>query len=279
MICFLALFIGSAGALTLIPLASAYTFFLYDFDTDRDAYHVSGQVEINATWDLYFDPALEEVFVQIQIYDCGNDLIWNSSQYNESGSYDESWVVNLSNLSYNGGDKSDLQIKFFQHYFHKITLESMDVFVREKKITIHEDRIECQLDNFKEILMSNEILEIEAKFYDLINSAYIINQEIFFEMLANELKLYEHNFTTNSMGQIELSIDVFSQMSLGNNTLRFSIMNNPLYNNTVFEYSVYVGQSEAGTPLDGIIVIIISSTVGIISVVGLIVVIGIKKHR
>ena len=153
----------------------------------------------------------------------------------------------------------------------------MDIVLSEKQVTVYEERINCELNNFKEILASVEVLEIEAQFYDLINDTYITNQEIFFEMLANESLLYEYNFTTNSVGEIEFSIDVLSQMSLGNNTLRFSITNSQLYNNTVFEYSVFVGESEAGEPRDNIIIVLIVSFFGIIGIVGLMVFIRIRK--
>ena len=267
---FISLILSSISFSMMMPLASAYSFYLYDFRTDRDSYHMSGHIVINATWDLYFDPVFEEMFVQIQIYDCANDLIWKSSQYNESRSYNESWVIDIANLSHNINEKSIFHVKFFQHWVHKISLESMNVFIREKKITIHEDELECQLDNFKEILTINEIFDVEARFYDLINDIYIINQEIFFEMIANELKLYEYNYTTNSMGEIEFSIDVFSQMNLGNNTLRFSIINSQLYNNTVFEYTVFVGSSAVtGEPLDGNLFVLISFACVISGVLGI----------
>ncbi len=160
-----------------------------------------------------------------------------------------------------------------------ITLESVNVFLREKQVTVHSERLECHLNNFKEILQSNEIFDIEARFYDLLSGDYLENQEIFFEMFASDLVLYEYNFTTNSKGEIDLSIDVPSQMSLGNNTLRFSVINSPQYNNTVFEYCVFVGQSVAGGPEDNPIFVIVASSLGIVGVVGLIVIIGVKKLR
>ena len=276
LIIFISMIIGSLSPLNLIPLTKAY-YLLYHFDTDRDAYHVSGEIGINATWELNVASIWEEEYVQVQIYNSSNALIWNSSKYAEPGDYDESWFVNISNLTFLKDEKSILFVRFFYHYFHMITMNSMDVFMIEKQVTVNPDRIECQLNNFKEVLANVEVLDIEAQFYDLINDTYIVNQEIFFEMLANDSLLYDYNFTTNSMGEIEFSIDVLSQMSLGNNTLRFSITNSQLFNDTVFEYSVFVGQPEAGGLWDNIIIVLIVSFFGIIGIVGLMVFIRIRK--
>ena len=273
----LALFIGLNSVFNLVTIVRGASFGLFYFDTDRDAYHVSGNIKINATWDLNSNPAIEISYTQVQIYDSSNVLVWNSSIYNETGSYDEIWVVNILNLSLADKDVNILFVRFVYYSYHYITMFQMDIVLSEKQVTIHKERIDCQLNNFKESLTSLETLDIGAQFYDLINGAYIINQEIFFEMLASGSKLYDSNFTTNSMGKIEFSIDVLSQMSLGNNTLRFSITNSQLYNTTVFEYSVFVGQPEAGGPGDNNIVLLITSSLCVIGMVGLIVFIRIRK--
>ena len=57
--------------------------------TNKDIYYLNENIIINASWDLNYDSDIEYAYVQIQIFDIFDIILWNSSKYDKTGTYED----------------------------------------------------------------------------------------------------------------------------------------------------------------------------------------------
>ena len=90
---------------------------LLHFNTNKESYYIDEDVIINATWDLYYEPALNEIaFVQVRLIHENGSLLWNSSEYHEIGEFQYNWSVSIF----------DLNITKDHKYYRKLTINECE---------------------------------------------------------------------------------------------------------------------------------------------------------
>jgi len=242
MIIVLSLLFGLKIFCRLTPLAKAYSHYMHYFATNADTYFIDEYIEINATYEMWYDPFNEYMYFQVQIYNSINDLIWKTSRYEAPGSYEERWMVNMSNLDLPNQYSNILSIRFFVFWYYNLTTESSDIFLREKQIQIIKKGASCQLIGFVDQLKIGESLSFRARFYDSIlgDSEDLLNQIVLFRIENNGNKTFGCNYTINSLGLIDINICSSTHLKIGQNILFFEIKNNEIYNDSFFCYEVLV---------------------------------------
>jgi hypothetical protein len=226
----------------LTPFAKGYSHYMHYFDTNTDTYFIDGDIEINATYDMWYDPLNEYMYFQVQIFNSTNDLIWKTSRYETPGNYDEVWIVNISDLSLLNQYSNELSVRFFVHHYYNFTTETSDTFLREKQIQIIKKETSCQLIGYINHLQMGENFSFKARFYDSVlgDSEELINQTVLFRIENNGKKIFDCNYTINSLGLIEINIWSSTHLKIGQNSLFFEIKNNKIYNDSFFYYEVLV---------------------------------------
>jgi len=215
---------------------------MHYFDTDASTYFVDGKIIINATYDMFYDPFIEEMYFQVQIYNSTNDLIWNSLIYNMSDNYIETWIVNISELYLSNEYSNILYVRFFVHWYQKSSFEFFDSFLREKQVQIIKKEVSCQLIGFKDRLKIGNNLTFKARFFDNIlgNSMNLINQSVQFKVENNGKLIFNGNYTINSSGMIDIKVCSSTNLKIGQNIMIFEFENNKYYNDSSFYYDVLV---------------------------------------
>jgi len=213
----------------------------YSLKTDKLIYYNDEKIEINASWELNYDVEKETSYIQIRIYDLFDNLLWNSSEYNEIGEFNKNWSVDIKNLNLSFPNISHfLNIKLWWYHFDIVTQASINIPLKTLTIEIIKRNVSCQLIGFKNRLYYGENLYFYARFYDeyLENNSYIINQNIGFIIISNNSILFEKNFTTNLFGQIQLNISSIIHLKMGQNIFRFKIYKTEFYYNSEFEFKL-----------------------------------------
>lgn len=221
--------------------AKAFNCTLIFLNTDKDNYYINENITIDASWDLNYNDDIEYAYVQIQIFDIFDFILWNTSKYDKIGSYEHDWTIFIENLNLNFTNYSNLIfVKFFYYYYHEGIENPEEVFLQTIEITVIKRELSCELFGFRDHMRVGENLSFNVRFYDLTsdNSSNLINQEILFEIISNNSLLHRVNFTLNQMGIIEVSISSITDLRLGRNFLIFKIINTDIYNNTEFIYEI-----------------------------------------
>jgi hypothetical protein len=220
---------------------------MYYFDTNADTYFIDGDIEINATYEMWYDPFNEYMYFQVQIYNSTNDLIWKTSRYEAPGTYEEMWMVNISNLDLPNQYLNTLSIRFFVHWYYNLTAETSDIFLSEKQVQIIKKGASCQLIGFVDLLKNGETLSFKARFYDSVlgDSEDLLNQTVLFRIESNGKKTFGCNYTINSFGLIDINIFSSTYLKIGQNDLFFEIKNNEVYNDSFFCYEVFVEEIQS----------------------------------
>ncbi|MBY8989346.1 MAG: hypothetical protein KGD58_01210 [Candidatus Lokiarchaeota archaeon] len=214
---------------------------VYNLETDKSSYYTNEIIELNATWELDYNPFTENGYIQINIYDSLDTLIWNSSKYYEIGLFTKQWSINTSELRTTFSNYSNNIIIEIYFYFWGGELEHPDLKDSEE-ITIIKRIPMCQLIGFKDRLNYGEELAFTARFCDntIENGSLLINQIVSFMISFNNSIIFKDNFTTNQLGIIEMTLGSFVHLNVGLNALIFKIMQNNIYNNTIFQYEILV---------------------------------------
>lgn len=247
------LLFGLNISLNLIHAVRGGSPYLWYFYTNKETYYIDGEIEIYGKWDISFDPLLEEIYFQAQIYNSSNDMIWNSSRYDDPGNYDEIWVVSILNLNLLDIYSNLLYVRFFYHCYHNGTMNQEDLVLEEKQIQIIKKEASCQVIGFTTRLKNGNNLTFQARFYDSLlgNSTNLINQLVLLKIKNNGKLIFDCNYTINSLGIIEITVCSLTHLKIGQNILIFEIENNKFYNNSIFSYDLFVEEisSHAINPL------------------------------
>ncbi len=217
------------------------------FETDKTTYFVDDQITINASWDIYYNPNTEIAYIQAQIYDNLNNLIWNSSECYEIGVIEEIWDVNINSLNLNfpfsNTSYISLQVRLFVYFLHIDSSNTIITFLETIEIQVTKKDISCGLIGFKDKITFGENLKFEARFFDSLTSSNLINKLIMFEIISNNVTYFQANYTTNSSGSIWLNLSTYEQLKIGVNNLLFSAKSDMYYNKAIFSYEVLVNKS------------------------------------
>jgi len=219
-----------------------FSFDVFVFTSDKDIYYNNENININASWELFYDPGHEISYFQVQIFDIYDNILWNSSEHHEIGFSEKNWTINIEFLNISFWNYTNtLFIKLYHFYKDQNGAGSpVNAFRGIIIVNVLKRNVMCQLIGFKSILKYGDYNFFTAKFYHTDNSSYLVNETFHFEIISNKKIFYQNNFTTNESGEISFNISTISHLSLGENDIRFNIRNNILYNNATFSYEIFV---------------------------------------
>jgi len=214
---------------------------LYYINSNKQKYYINENIQINASWELDYNQYNEIAYIQIQIFDCFNNIVWNSSEYDEIGYFKRSWNIKIINLnvSFINGSNTFF-IKFFSYYYQISTMDMAITYLETIEIEIMKRTLMCELIRFKNHVKIGDNLSIIARFYDkfLEDNSLLINQSILFNIISNESLIFQSNYITNDSGIIIFDLFPDEHLELGKNILVFIVKNNIIYNDSVFFYEI-----------------------------------------
>jgi len=234
----------SCVLLIIILLTKSVKGFSYNntsLETDKDTYYTHENIKINASWELYYDSGFESSFIQIQIIDSFDEILWNSAKYYSIGITEKNWTVNIQVLNITYSNFSNvLFIKMFNYYEHFETSLVVEAFRENSTVNLIKRSITCQLTGLKSILIFGDSNLFTACFSNTETSTRLINETFRLITTYNEEIFFQINLTTNESGEIAFNISTISHLNLGRNEIIFSMKNNVLYNDTTFSYEIFV---------------------------------------
>ena len=222
--------------------AKCFSYNVFVFTSDKDLYYSNENININASWELIYDPIHEISYFQVQVFDIFDKLLWNSSEHHETGYSGKNWTINIEflNISFSNYTNT-LFIKLYHFYKEKSGGGGPVEFFREIIIVnVLKRNVMCQLIGFKNVLKYGDYNFFTAKFYSTDNNSYLVNETFHFKIISNKKIFYQNNFTTNESGEISFNISTISHLNLGENNVIFNIRNNVIYNNATFSYEILV---------------------------------------
>ncbi|MFW9864901.1 MAG: hypothetical protein ACFFEN_02295 [Candidatus Thorarchaeota archaeon] len=212
-------------------------------ETDKDSYYMDEKVRISASWELGYDPLSESAYVQIEIFNFIGKKIWNSSEYHMIGQFMGNWDVPIDELNNSYFNYSNTFFIKFSYYYNELGGNDGAVFyLKEIQIEVIKRIPVFQLIGFKNRIKFGERLTFNVEFFDPMveNNSHLINQHVLFRISSNYSLIFHSNFTTNELGNYEISISSPMQLSIGENHLEFELIDNEIYNNTIFSYELFV---------------------------------------
>jgi len=209
--------------------------------TDKKLYNNNENIYLNGSWELYYNSGFEVSYVQIQITNIFDKILWNSSTYYTIGISQKNWTINiqllnltLTNYSYR------IYIKLF-NYHEDFSTHEVDATFREiMTINITKRDIDCVLTNFKSDLIYGESNLFNAKFYSRNTSFCLENETLQCLIRNNDEIIFQTNFKTDKDGMLLFNISTVKHLDLGRNEISFLIKNNPYYLDTTFSYELFV---------------------------------------
>jgi len=247
-------------------------------DTDKDVYFNDEVIEINASWELDYDPPLY-AYTSIIIFDEINGTrynIWESSRYDIVGNYSETWLVDIKSLSLSYENSSNILYVVF-HFYMNLGGDGSSMWLETIEITAIKRNVSCELIDFDNYVKYGEDFSVKIRFFNntLHSGYYVDNQEVFFELLLqNFTTIFSNLYITNTTGELEIFVSNIKNLSIGVNYLRFMITNNQFFKSEVFQFEFYFemkptsildlkkdeSEKEDGSGLDQIVVISLSLT-------------------
>ncbi len=209
--------------------------------TDKNTYNNNENIYINGSWELYYDSGFEISYVQIQITNIFDTILWNSSNYYTIGITQKNWTIHIQFLNLTLTNyPCRIYIKLFNYYEN---FNSNDVVATYKEIitvNITKRDVDCELTDFKSDLIYGESNLFTAQFYSGNTSFYLENETLQCIIKNNDEIIYQTNFTTDKDGMLSFNISTLKHLGLGRNNVSFSIKDNPHYLDTTFSYEIYV---------------------------------------
>ncbi|MFX1575364.1 MAG: hypothetical protein ACFFB0_21725 [Promethearchaeota archaeon] len=216
---------------------------LYYFNSNSQKYYTNESIHINASWELDYNQFNEIAYIQIQIFDSYNNIVWNSSKYDQIGFSEKNWNISIINLNVSFSNSSNtLFIKFLSYYYQISTMDMVITYLETIEIEIMKRTLFCDLIGFKNHLNISENLSITAIFYDefLGDNSFLINKSILFKIISNKSLIFQSNYIINESGMIKFNLIPSEQLKLGKNILIFIFKNNIVYNDSMFFYEIFL---------------------------------------
>lgn len=229
------------STLALTSNLKAYYYNLIFLETDKDKYYFDEFIEINASWELYYDINQEVSYIQIQISDNSGAILWNSSKYYDMGINKKNWTIEIQNLNYSFTNYSNTLFVNAYNYFKDLNLGNQQLtLLKSVAVNIYKRNVSCEIIGFKNCIKYGENLAFTAKFFCVENNSGLSNQLVEFKIMSKENIIYREDYVTNKSGIIILCISSIDQLGLGENSLIFNISNNKFFKDSYFEYKLKV---------------------------------------
>ena len=217
------------------------------FETDKNTYFNDEQIKINSTWDMYYNPAIEVAYIQAQIYNNLDNLLWNSSERYEIGIVEEVWIVNINLLNLDfplNTSYISLSVRLFAYYLHIDSSNTAFSFLETIEIQVTRKDVSCELIGFEDSLIFGNSLIFYARFFDSVTYLNLINKSVVLEIESNNITHFQGNYTTDIYKEvISLNLSTFEHLKIGVNHLLFTLEDDTIYNNAMFSYEVIVNKS------------------------------------
>jgi hypothetical protein len=209
--------------------------------TDKSYYYNYEYIEINAEWELYYDIENEVSFLQVQIYNSSNILIWNSFEYSDTGFHGESWNIYIPDMDLNlVNDTTQLYVKLYHFFDDKVQMVS--TFKQTVNITILKSRLSCELMGFKNSIIYGETVNFSVVFFKTGNNSVLINQTVFLNIKNNKTWVFSREFITDDKGKIDVNLSSIYELKIGENELDFIINDTIIYDPIQFSYKIKVNR-------------------------------------
>jgi len=209
--------------------------------TDKDTYNNNENIYLNGSWELYYNSGFEISYIQIQITNSFDKILWNSSNYYAIGISQQNWTINIQFLNLTLTNYScRIYLKMFNYYKNFNTNVDVATYKEIIAINITKRDVDCELTNFKTDLIYGESNLFIAQFYSGNTSFYLENETLQCLIRNNDEIIYQTNFTTDKEGSLSFNISTVKHLRLRRNTISFIIKNNSFYLDTIFSYEIYV---------------------------------------
>ena len=209
--------------------------------TDKSTYNYNENIYLNGSWELYYNSGFEVSYVQIQMTNIFDKILWNSSNYYVIGISQKNWTINIQFLNLTLANYScKIYLKMFNYYKNFNTNEVVATYREIIAINITKREVDCELTNFKSDLIYGESNLFNAQFYSENSSFYLENETLQCLIRNNDDVIYQTDFTTDKEGMLSFNISTVKHLGLGRNNVSFIIKNNSHYWDTTFSYDVYV---------------------------------------
>jgi len=209
--------------------------------TDKNTYNFNENIYLNGFWELYYNSGFEVSYVQIQMTNIYDKILWNSSNYYVIGISQKNWTINIQFLNLTLANYScKIYLKMFNYYKNFNTNEVVATYREIITINITKREVDCELTNFKSDLIYGESNLFNAQFYSENTSFYLENETLQCLIRNNDDVIYQTDFTTDKEGMLSFNISTVKHLGLGRNNVSFIIKNNSHYWDTTFSYEVYV---------------------------------------
>jgi len=229
------------STLALTSNLRAYYYNLIFLETDKDEYYFDEFIEINASWELYYDIIQEISYIQIQICDDFDAILWNSSKYYDIGIIEKNWIIEVQNLNFSLMNYSKPLFVNAYNYFKDLNLGNQQLtLLKSVAVNIYKRNVSCEIIGFKDCIKYGENLAFTAKFFCIENNSGLSNQSVEFKIMSKENIIYKQDYVTNKSGMFILCISSIDQLDLGENSLIFNISNNKFFKDSHFEYKLKV---------------------------------------
>ncbi len=219
---------------------------LIKFTTDKNIYYIDEEMELNAIWEINYKILEEISYIQVQIFNNSENLIYNTSEYHDRGFMNNTWIIAFQNLNlilFN--NSANISIRFFFYWFNPIIFQISEEFLGIVDVKIIKKPIICNLIEFHNRIDFGESLNLKAQFFDETNHSILLkNQEVIFKSISNKAVIFSKNFTTNDLGIISINLSTIEHLELFQNYILFSIKNNENYNDTDFLFEIYVEKAK-----------------------------------
>ncbi len=219
---------------------------LKSFNIDKDFYYSNDIINMSAVWELNYDPALMNCYIQFNIYDNHEVLIWNSTKYHQTGEGNWSIIIQNLNLSFSNNAAS-ICVKYIINWIDFSSGISEETIIELIERDIFKRNVYCKLIDFKGKIFCGTNLDFKAQFLEVTtNSSLVItNQTINFEVFFEKEKIYYENLSTDLFGIIKVFISS-DYLNIGEYYLIFLLKTNKVYSECFIEQTLIV-VTEANT--------------------------------
>jgi len=209
--------------------------------TDKNTYNNNENIYLNGSWELYYNSGFEVSYIQIQITNIFDKILWNSSYYYAIGISQKNWTINIQSLNLTITNYPyRIYIKLFNYHEDFNSNEVGATYKEIITLNITKRDVDCELTNFKSDLIYGESNLFNAKFYNGNTSFCLENETLQCIIRNNDGIIYQTIFTTDKEGMLSFNISTVKHLGLGRNNISFIIKNNSYYLDTTFSYEVYV---------------------------------------
>ncbi len=231
------------GQYNTTKYCTAFPCNLIYMNSDRQVYYFDDRIILNASWDLNYDPGSQISYIKIQIFNSQNVNIWESQSYDEIGIHKGNWTIDINSLNLSLSNSTYfLYIKLFLYFYDFFNSEYIYDYLQIIQIQIIKKDISYQISGFNNHLNKADNLDFYLQFFidSYGNITYVSNQTISFELMKNDMMLYSQLFISNEEGIIHLSVCNITEITNGRNKIRILIDSNPLFNNLILEFELFI---------------------------------------